>query len=114
MLENSIETSVTYVGPLPPANDFSKYEQTLPGAAHRILTLAEQEAEHRRKNENKLIDESISLGRKGQIFAFIIALVSLGIVCTSFFFSQPFAAIAPAIIAFTSLASIFVGKHTSK
>jgi len=67
--------SIAYHGPLPTSAEFSGYEQTLPGAADRILALAEKEAEHRRKNDDKLLEESISLSRKGQMFAFIIALV---------------------------------------
>lgn len=33
----------TYVGPLPTPNDFGPYERALPGAADRILTMAEKE-----------------------------------------------------------------------
>ena len=105
--------SVSYIGPLPTAAEFSVYEQTLPGAADRILALAEKEAEHRRKNEDKLVEESIRLGRKGQNFAFIIALVSLSIFGVSILFKQPSISIVPAIIAFTSLAAVFIGRRSN-
>ncbi|MDR2580086.1 MAG: DUF2335 domain-containing protein [Fibromonadaceae bacterium] len=103
--------SIAYYGPLPTATEFSGYEQVLPGAAGRILALAEKEAEHRRKNENKLLEESVSLSRKGQIFAFIIALVSLAIFGFSILFKQPLISIVPAVIAFTSLAAVFMGQR---
>lgn len=32
-----------HLGPLPQARDFADYEQVLPGAAHRILKMAERE-----------------------------------------------------------------------
>ncbi len=35
------------VGPLPPASEFGKYDQILPGAAERILLMAEKEQQHR-------------------------------------------------------------------
>jgi len=105
--------SVAYYGPLPTASEFSGYEQTLPGAADRILALAEKEAEHRRKNEDKLLEESINLSRKGQKFAFVIALVSLAIFGISIFFKQPLISIVPAVIAFTSLAAVFMGRKNN-
>ena len=43
------QQSLMYVGPLPPSKEFGGYEQALPGAANRILAMAEQESEHRRK-----------------------------------------------------------------
>ncbi len=36
----------SYSGPLPPASEFAKYENTLPGAADRILKLAETGSAH--------------------------------------------------------------------
>ncbi|GHV86849.1 hypothetical protein AGMMS50255_1450 [Spirochaetia bacterium] len=45
--------------------------------------------------------------------AFIIAMVSMVIILVSLFLSQPFGAIAPAIVALTSLASVFAGKKTA-
>lgn len=77
------------------------------------MSIAEGEAAHRHKNEDKLVDESIHLERKGQVLAFIIAMVSMVIILVSLFLSQPFGAIAPAIVALTSLASVFAGKKTA-
>ncbi|GHV88778.1 hypothetical protein AGMMS50267_11380 [Spirochaetia bacterium] len=45
--------------------------------------------------------------------AFITAMVSMVIILVSLFLSQPFGAIAPAIVALTSLASVFAGKKTA-
>jgi uncharacterized membrane protein len=99
------------MGPLPPAKEFRDYEQALPGAADRILTMAETQAEHRRKNDNKLLDHSIKKSGLGQIFAFTISLLSLGAIFASIFLNQPLVAVAPAIMALSSLAAIFVGKN---
>jgi uncharacterized membrane protein len=75
-----VSRSLTYAAPLPPANEFSGYEKALPGAADRILKMAEQEAEHRRNNENTVVNESVKISKKGQLFAFIISLLSLIII----------------------------------
>ena len=41
----------SYEGPLPSPEAFASYEQTAPGAANRILQLAEDEAQHRRSED---------------------------------------------------------------
>jgi len=102
--------SLMYIGSLPTSKEFSGYEQALPGAAHRILSMAEDEAEHRRKNEEKIVQHSIKKSGLGQIFAFIIAIVSMGLVFFSILKGEPLAAIVPAIVALSSLAAVFVGK----
>ena len=107
------QQSLMYVGPLPPSNEFSGYEQTLPGAANRILAMAEQESEHRRKNEDKIVHHSIKKSGLGQVFAFILALVSMGLIFYSILKGEPLGAIVPAIIALSSLIAVFVGKKQS-
>jgi uncharacterized membrane protein len=104
------ELSVSYRGPLPPSGEFSGYEQVLPGAAERILTITEKEAEHRRENQEKLVKASVKYSGRGQIFAFIISILALIGVGFSMYFSMPIASIAPTIIAITGLASIFTNK----
>lgn len=98
-------------GPLPAAGEFEKYERALPGAADRILRLAEKEAEHRHAEDEKLTNHSIRSGKRGQIFAFIISVASIALILTSILFFQPLAAIAPSIIALTGLSSIFLNRH---
>jgi len=99
-----------YAGPLPTSGEFSGYEQAMPGAANRILSMAEREAEHRRRNENMIVEHSVRKSGRGQIFAFVLALVSLGLVFFSILRSEPLGAIVPAMIAFSSLIAVFAGK----
>jgi uncharacterized membrane protein len=102
--------SLMYIGPLPPPKEFNDYEQTLPGTANRILAMAEQESEHRRKNEEKIVQHSIQKSGRGQIFAFILAILSLGLVLFSILKGEPLGTIVPAIIALSSLIAVFAGK----
>jgi uncharacterized membrane protein len=102
---------ITVSGPLPPANEFEKYEHALPGAADRILKMAEKEIEHRHKEEEKLVNSSIKLGIRGQLIALVISILSIALVLISILFSQPLAAIAPSIIALTGLSTIFLTRN---
>ena len=99
-----------YSGPLPTSKEFSSYEQALPGAANRILAMAEKEVEHRQKNEVKIIEQSIKKSGRGQLFAFILAIISLAVVFFSIHKGEPLGAIVPAIIALSSLVAVFAGK----
>lgn len=49
------ETHVSYSGPLPPANEFQKYDEVLNGAADRLLAMAENQARHRQDLEKAVI-----------------------------------------------------------
>jgi uncharacterized membrane protein len=49
----SIAASAAWSGPLPPPSALKAYEDTLPGAAERIFSNSEAEAEHRRALERE-------------------------------------------------------------
>lgn len=68
----------TFQGPIPRPEHFAQYEQTLPGAADRILTMAEKEQEHRHREE----DNNYTLdGRKIFVsFVLMVLLILSGIV----------------------------------
>jgi uncharacterized membrane protein len=73
-------------GPLPPVSDFSGYDQIVPGAAERILVMAESEISHRHEQERKSLDADIKANRSilferklGQSMAFVVAMSALGI-----------------------------------
>ena len=69
--------SLVYSGPLPPANEMAQYEKTCTGAADRIITMAEQQSEHRQKVEYDTVRVANRRSILGGIFAFIIALASI-------------------------------------
>ena len=103
--------SVEYSGPLPTAVEFDGYERALPGAADRILAICEKEVSHRHRNEDKMIDQSMRLGSRGQIFAFILSILSIGAIIAGVFLSSPIMSIAPTLITIFSLASIFSSRN---
>ena len=85
---NSLSIQASYEGPLPQANDYGRYEQICPGAADRILAMAENEQisqhktlekqqEHLHKMQEIGLKGEISEIRVGQILAFSIAVITI-------------------------------------
>lgn len=73
-----------YSGPLPLPQHFEEYERICPGAADRILTLAERQTAHRHSLEGKDLDARIddrktvrNLEKRGQGFGFLIGVVAI-------------------------------------
>ena len=67
-----------YSGPLPPPEVLAGYDKVLPGAAERILSLAEGEAGHRREMERKIASQEGSERMFGLLLAFVVALTGIG------------------------------------
>lgn len=76
-------TTSLYAGPLPDPETFKKYEKVCPGAADRIITMAENQSAHRQAMENKFIDSRVKNSFIGLWMAFIIGIVIIvcGVVC---------------------------------
>ncbi len=66
-----------FAGPLPPPKAIKQYEEVLPGAADRIIAMAENQSSHRQKIETKVINSDILNSKLGLIFGFIIGLVGI-------------------------------------
>ena len=64
-------------GPLPPPVILEKYNSIVPGAAERIITMAEEQAKHRKELEAKVINSDIGNSRLGLWFGLIIGLAGL-------------------------------------
>ena len=69
-----------FSGPLPHPEILHGYEAVCPGAAHRIIEIAESQSAHRRQMEVKELEaqiESMRLqfheARRGQVFAFCVS-----------------------------------------
>jgi len=64
-------------GPVPPAASLAQYDEVVPGAAERIIAMAEQEAVHRQLMEKKVIESDILNSRKGLNYGIIIGLTAV-------------------------------------
>lgn len=63
-----------FSGPIPPPNMIKGYEEILPGAADRILTMAERQSAHRQDMERKIISTESRDSLLGIIFAFMLGI----------------------------------------
>ena len=65
VLEASIIASHRrFSGPLPPPEDFERYEAVLPGSTNRILTMAEKEQDHRHVMNRDALGASVDSDRR--------------------------------------------------
>lgn len=64
-----------YQGPLPHPDLLVKYEEIIPGAAERILSMAEKEQQHRHQLESEVIKKEIAQKGRGLNFGFTLALL---------------------------------------
>ena len=65
-------------GPLPPPDRLEKYELIVPGAAERIIRMAENQAAHRMSLESRAMNSDVVNSRIGLVFAFVIGLFGMG------------------------------------
>ncbi len=70
-----------FKGPLPPPQALVGYEDACPGAANRIIKMAESQTKHRQKLEEKTISSNICNEKTGMwlAFALTVILVILGV-----------------------------------
>jgi uncharacterized membrane protein len=98
------QTSVqSFSGPLPPPEILRKFDEIIPGAAERILKMAEEQSAHRKELEKRVIESDISRSKWGQILGFAIAIVGLIVSALVAIYGN---AIAGSIIGVGTLASL--------
>jgi uncharacterized membrane protein len=68
-------TLVHYEGPLPHPATLKQYDEIVPGAAERLISMAEAQASHRQDLESRVIRNDNLKSLLGTIFGFVIALV---------------------------------------
>jgi uncharacterized membrane protein len=106
--ERQIIATQQYSGPIPDPESLARYESVIPGAAERILKMAENEAKHRHAIDNRLTKHSAITTYLGMIFAFSSVAILAGVVVLALFRGQSNAAIAMAITAIASVAGVFI------
>ena len=97
-----------FQGPLPPPRVLKEYEETLPGAADRILTMADGEVDHRRGIQPLESESNESLARRGQIFGFLLAFISVDGRMILVLWEKHLYGVAAAVAAAGGLSGLFV------
>lgn len=115
-IRKQMEVSISqmYMGRIPPASEFAKYEEVLPGSADRILKMAEKQSEHRRAMEDRTLAEGIKASRRGQIFGFILALVVVLVGCWLLIMEKNAWGLAAIIAEVVGLVGLFVYNRESE
>jgi len=76
--EIAVSQRPMWSGPLPDPKSFREYENTLPGAANRIIQIAENEQRYRHEFNMDLLRSDRLLKIIGIIAAFLIIIILLG------------------------------------
>ncbi|MEK7586811.1 MAG: DUF2335 domain-containing protein [Patescibacteria group bacterium] len=66
-----------FSGPLPHPEILKKFDEVVPGAAERIIKMAEDQSIHRKELEKKVINSDIARSKWGQILGFVISVIGL-------------------------------------
>ena len=77
LVSQHVQRQELTIGPIPSPDHLERYEQTLPGAAERILSMAERQSNHRQTLESKVIKSDIRNSLLGLIFGFIIGMTGV-------------------------------------
>ena len=72
-----LQSVQTFSGPLPPPSALKEFDLIVPGAAERIIKMAEGQFVHRTEIEKRVIESDISRSKWGQILGFMIAIFGL-------------------------------------
>lgn len=97
-----------YSGPLPQPEALAKYDQIVPGAAERILRMAEKEMEHRHDVDVSATKHAVRVTYLGIIFAFIAVLILSGAVIFALHKGYDTVAGAIAVGAIAAVAGVFI------
>ena len=66
--------AASYTGPIPPPGQLEQYNKVLPGAADRIITMAEQQSAHRHVIEMLTVKANARNSTLGVVSAFILGI----------------------------------------
>ncbi len=102
-------------GPLPSPDILKQYDTVVPGSAERIITMAEQQGDHRRDLERKVIDSNIANERRGQRLGFILTLAAMAFGVLLVQKGATAAGVTSVLGALAVLAGVFVyGKYAGR
>lgn len=97
-----------YCAPIPPPELMAGYEQILPGAADRIIAMAEQQASHRRGMEDIMVTSTCKTKTLGLWLAFGITLAAFAIMAFAIDRGYPYVGSILGMTALSSLVGSFI------
>ncbi|MBM3493745.1 MAG: DUF2335 domain-containing protein [Armatimonadetes bacterium] len=100
--------SQQFIGPLPPPEALRLYEETLPGAADRIIAMAEQQAAHRQRIESLAVQTQAKRSIQGLWLGAGLSFAMTMVAAALAFTGHQTAGIAFASINIAGVAGVFV------
>jgi len=104
----TVQKSEIHSGPLPHPEILSRYDEVIPGAAERILKMAENEQKNRITLDKKTTINAIIMGYLGIVFAFFSVILVSGLVYYSLLKGYYTTAATLGVGAIASVASVFI------
>ena len=71
-------TMTSFSGPLPPPDILKQYDLIVPGAANRIIVMAEEQGKHRQDIEKVVIASDSRNSTMGIVAGFVVSLLLIG------------------------------------
>lgn len=119
--ELSVEKYEAYSGPLPDPRTLEHYNMIIPGAAERILIMAEKHADHYCQMEKELLevqkrlaDQDHKQKARGQLYAFFTSLVMTALSAYALWSGHPKVAGAVGTTTIVALVTVFITGKVSK
>ncbi|MFZ5800507.1 MAG: DUF2335 domain-containing protein [Candidatus Omnitrophota bacterium] len=66
-----------FCGPIPPPEVLAGYERIMPGAADRIIAMAERQAAHRQEMERRIVFSETFQAKIGMFLAFVVVFAAM-------------------------------------
>lgn len=111
VVKATVRAMEIHSGPIPSASELAKYENVLPGAANRILEMAEKQSQHRQKLETKMLEANIKSEHAGQIFGFVIFGLAILAGFVLLILGKDVVGLASLIVSAGSIVGLFVYKR---
>lgn len=99
-----------FSGPLPRPEDLEKYDNIVPGAAERILQMAEKEMQHRHEEDSKLSKNVITTTYLSILAAFLCVIIISFLSFYAMHIGSPTVGGGIAVGAIAAVAGIFLAK----
>ena len=97
-----------FSGPLPLPEILEGYNRVVPGAAERILAMAEADAKHQREMESAALTAEDAYTKRGQLLGFILAIFALSTALAALYLGSPTVAGVIGGTTVVGLVSVFV------
>jgi uncharacterized membrane protein len=106
-----VERNLNYESPLPPPEIIDYYEQKAPGAAGRLLTMAEKEQAHRHRAELAMIEADTKQALRGSYLGLSVFVLLIIAILASIFLGSVSVAIGLCGIGAVGIIGNFVNSH---